>query len=71
MIVHVGLTGTKQDEKKANRNGDFQDGLQKDGFTQPDESHGRLFQKLNTAWRESYVFYISCLYNFMDNILYI
>ena len=53
MIVHAGLTGTKQDEKKANRDGDLQHGLQEDRLIQPDKGHGWLLQELSSAWQET------------------
>ena len=55
MIVHVGLGGTKQDENKADRDGDLQDGLQNDCLIQPDKGHGRLLQKLHAAWKKKTV----------------
>ncbi len=49
MIVHVGLTGTQQDENKANGDGNLEHRLEEDCLIQPDEGHGRLLQKLNTT----------------------
>lgn len=53
MVVHVGLTWTEQDEKKANRDGDLEHRLQEGGVAQPDEGHGRLLQELNAALTQS------------------
>ena len=49
VVVHIGLTRTQQDKEEANRDRDLEHGLQKDRLVQPDEGHGRLLQKLNTA----------------------
>lgn len=51
MIVQVGLTWTKQDENKANRDGDLQHRLQKDRLVQPDKGHGGLLQEVHRAWQ--------------------
>lgn len=52
MVVNVGLSGTKQDEKKANRNRDLEYWFQSGRLTQPDKGHGWLFQKLEATWQE-------------------
>lgn len=49
VVVHAGLTGTKQDENESYRNRDLEDRLQQDCFIQPDESHCWLRQEIHAA----------------------
>lgn len=53
MIVHVGLTGTKEDENEANWDGNLQHWLQKHSLVQPNKGHGWLLQELNTTWQQN------------------